>query len=172
MKDFFELGRVLKPQGVKGEIKAELYTDNLDRVYDLPYVLTGTAPDFTKHEVASARTDGRFAYLALKDIQSRDEAEALRGNVLFIDRANAAQLPEGAFYIDDLLGLEVMTDAGRTLGKLRDIMQTGAADIYVVSREDGSELLFPAAEGVFVERNPKDGRIVLDAARLSEVAEV
>lgn len=172
MNDFFELGRVLKPQGIRGELKTELYTDDLERVDALPYVFTGDSAPLQKIGVRSARTDGRFAYLVLDGISDRNAAEKMRGAALYIDRANAAPIPEGAFYISDLVGLPVSTDEGVPLGVLKDILQTGAADVYVVERTDDDDLLFPAADGVFVERSPEAGRIIVSAARLSEVAEL
>lgn len=172
MKDFFELGRILKPQGVRGELKTELYTDDMERVHDLECVFMGDPAAPLKVPVRSARTDGRFAYLSLEGTDDRDAAEKLRGEVLYIDRAHAAPIPDGSFYISDLIGLRVTTDEGLELGILRDILQTGAADVYVVERKDQGDLLFPAADGVFVERNPDAGQIVVRAARLAEVAEL
>lgn len=172
MKDYFELGQILKPQGIRGELKAELYTDNPDRVRDLAQVLLGDPPALQPVSVAGARTDGRFAYLKLNGVCDRDAAEKLRGKTLYIRREDAAPIPAGSFYISDLIGLVVETDTGEQIGMLKDVLQTGAADVYVVSRTGREDLLFPAADGVFVERNPQAGRIVLSASRLSEVAEV
>lgn len=170
MTEYFELGRVLKPQGVRGEVKAALYTDDPDRVYDLPHVYVESESGYRELIVKSARTDGRFGYLMLDGITDRSEAEALRDAVLYIDRANAAPLPEGAFYIQDLLGVGVYDQEGRLLGKLTDILQTGAKDIYVVQRSGGGTMMFPAVEDVFRERNPERG-IILDGKRLAEVAD-
>lgn len=172
MKQLFELGRVLKPQGIRGEIKAELYTDDIGRVYSLPYVLTGSEKAPARRNVISARTDGRYAYLMLEGIADRDAAEKLRGITLLIDRENAAPIPDGSFYISDLIGLEVRTDEGERIGTLKDIMQTGAKDVYCVERDNGSELLFPAADGVFIERSPENGYIIVSSHRLREVSEL
>lgn len=172
MKDYFELGRVIRAHGTRGEIKTLLYTDNLDRIRDLDHVLVGEPPELKEYKVIRTRTDGKFAFLELEGITDRTEAETLREETLYIDRASAAKLPEGAYYISDLLELPVSTDEGTALGTLKDILQHGAADVYVVDRGDGRELMFPAADGVFVERNPEEGRIVLNSKRLAEVAEL
>lgn len=172
MKDTFELGRILKPQGVRGELKAELYTDDLQRVYELPHVLLGDEAEPVKYKVIGARTDGKFAYLMLDGVSDRDTAERFRNAPLYIDRRHAAPIPEGAFYICDLIGLRVQSDDGHVLGTLSDILQNGARDVYVVDRDDGSQLMFPAADGVFIDRNPDAGVITVSAKRLTEVAEL
>lgn len=167
MKDYFELGRILKPQGVHGEAKAELYTDDPERVRELEYVFFKDSGTYRKQAVVSARTDGRFGYLRFAGIEDRDEAETLRGSIFYIDRAHAVPLPEGAFYVDDLIGLPVFAESGRKLGTLKDILSTGAKDVYVVSLEDGGSLMFPSLGDVFRERSLD--KIVLDDQRLHEV---
>ena len=96
-------------------------------------------------------------------------AEQLRGQYLYIDRAHAAELPEGANYIADLLGLTVQDDTGRVLGILEDVIQTGGVEVYQVAAGE-KKLLFPLAPGVELERNLEAGIILVSAARLSEVA--
>lgn len=171
MTQMFELGRILKPQGIKGEVKAEFYTDDISRVHDLDHVYFGAGKNARRVRVAGARTSGAHAFLTLEGIADRDAAETLRGQLLYIDRESAAPLPEGAFYIQDLLGLEVRDDKNHQLGTLTDILQTGARDIYVVTASDGAQLLFPAVDDVFISKNPADGRITVRAERLAEIAE-
>lgn len=168
MTGFFELGRVLKPQGIRGEMKAELYSDDPARVLDLQQIYFRRGGKYVAEPVAAARTDGRFAYLRLAGVADRDAAEKLRDQIFYIDRAHAAPLAEGAFYISDLVGLPVFLD-GRQIGVLKDIMQTGSADIYVTTLADGRQLLFPAVPDVFRVRDVEAGRIELEPGRLQEV---
>lgn len=118
--------------------------------------------------VEGARSDGRFGYLRLEDVKDRDEAEQYRDKIFYIDREHALPLPEGSFYISDLLGLPVWNGEEK-LGILKDIMQNGASDVYVVELDGGGSLMFPSVEGVFRERDPENGRIVLNPERLDEV---
>lgn len=169
MTDYFELGRVLKPQGIRGEIKIEAYTDDMNRFADLPHVYLEAGGQYAKTFVEKARTDYKAAYLKLEGIDDRDAAEALRGRYLYIDRENAAPLPEGAYYIKDLIGLDVIA-GGEKLGILKDILQPGAADVYVVTLNGGGTCMFPSVPGVFVEKDVAGGRLVVDENRLKEVA--
>ena len=168
MTEYFELGRILKPQGVKGEVKLDAFTDDLSRFLELGFAYFKDA-EYKRVEIESARIDARYAYLKLKGINTRDDAEKLRGVFLYIDRAHAARLPEGSYYIQDLIGSTVKDDMGKTLGLLQDILQNGAADVYVVKLETGT-CMFPAVKHVLINRDVESGIITVDAQKLSEVA--
>ena len=167
MKEFLKIGQILKPQGIKGEVKLKPFVDELDRFHDLETVYLKKRGSYEELQVESARTYKQFAYLKLKGIEDRNTSETLRNLSVYVDRDHAAPLPEGAFYIADLIGLDVYDDQGDCLGTLAEIMQTGGVDIYAVEGE--KPFLFPAAPGVILERNLEAGRIVLDSSRLQEV---
>jgi 16S rRNA processing protein RimM len=157
MTEYFELGRILKPQGIKGEVKLDAFTDGLSRFLDLEFVYFKKT-EYERVDIENARIDARYAYLKLRGIDTRDDAEKLRGTLLYIDRAHAAKLPEGAFYIQDLIGCTVKDDTGN-----------GAADVYVVKLEKGT-CMFPAVGHIVLVRDIENGVITVDAQRLTEVA--
>ena len=167
--DYFAIANVLKPQGIRGEVKLETYVEDINRFYSFPHIYTQEKGGYVKHMVESGRVYNGFAYLKLADYKDRDAAELLRGQYLYIDRAHAAELPEDANYIADLLGLTVQDDTGRVLGILEDVIQTGGVEVYQVAAGK-KKLLFPLAPGVELERNLEQGIILVSAARLSEVA--
>lgn len=167
MKEFLKIGQILKPQGIKGEVKLKPFVDDLDRFYDLETVYLKKKNSYEERKVESARTYKQFAYLKLEGIDDRNTSETLRNLGVYVDREHGAVLPEGAFYIVDLIGLDVYDDQGQRLGELKNIMQTGSADIYEV--EGDKPFLFAAAPGVILERNLETGKIVVSKERLSEV---
>lgn len=167
--EYFAIAKVLKPQGIRGEVKLETYVEDINRFYHLPHIYTQQGKDYVKHAVQSGRVYNGFAYLQLVDCTDRNQAELLRGQYLYIDRAHAAQLPEDANYIADLLGLTVQDDAGNVLGVLDDVIQTGGVEVYQVVSEERT-LLFPLAPGVELERDLERGVILVSAERLKEVA--
>jgi len=170
MTEYFELGRILKPQGVKGEVKLDAFTDDLSRFLDLDFVYFKNAEaGYRRVNVEKTRIDARYAYLKLQGIESRDDAETLRGVFLYIDRAHAAKLPEGSYYIQDLIGCRVTDQTGKSLGVLQDILQNGAADVYVIKMEKGT-CLFPSVKHVVLNRDIESGIITVDAQKLAEVA--
>ncbi len=167
MTDYFELGRILKPQGVKGEVKMEAYTDDLSRFQTLEFAYF-KEEDYRRVEIEQTRVDARYAYLKLKGCDDRDAAEKLRAKTLYIDRAHAAKLPEGAYYILDLIGCTVADAAGKEIGILSEILQNGAADVYVVKGAEGT-CMFPAVPYVVLQRDVQEKKITVDAERLEEV---
>ena len=165
--DHFKLAQVLKPQGIKGELKLKPFTDDLTRFSKLVHVFIKKNGEFIEYPVESARTYKQFAYVKLEGIDSIEQAETLRNHFLYIDRENAAPLPEGSDYIADIIGCEVVS-SGEILGKVADIFNTGAADIYVV--KGVRSFMFPAAPGVITSRDVAEKRMTVDPDRLKEVA--
>ena len=162
------MGKVLKPQGIHGEVKVNAYTDDLERFAYLDHVYIQKGEEMRSVPILSKRTDNDFAYLKLEGTEDRNAAETLRGTVLYIDRKNAAKLPEGRHYIQDMIGLAVVDTKGCGLGRLSEIIKTGAADVFRVNG-DGCVLLFPSVPHVVLEINIEAGRILVDADRLKEV---
>ena len=99
--------------------------------------------------------------LKFKDCNSIEEAENLRNMYVLVRRTDLEDLPEGVYYIADLIGLEVYTDEGELLGKVDDIYSTGANDIYVVKDEMGKTKLLPGIDEVIKETNLEEGKILV-----------
>lgn len=99
--------------------------------------------------------------LRLQDVESREDAQALRGVELWVPRAEATPLPPGQFYHDDIIGLQVQTADGALLGVVSDILVTGANDVYVVDGDEG-EILIPAIADVVVGIEVDQGRIIVN----------
>ncbi len=166
MKQYFELGKILKPQGIKGEIKLKPYSDDLSKFSDLERVYFKNGDVYESVVVIKARTYKHFAYLALHGCEDRNAAELLRNKTLYIKREQAAKPEEGQHFLVDLEGLELSDENGIILGIVDNIMNTGAADIYNISGENN--FMFAAAPGVILEVTKE--KIVVDSKRLDEVA--
>ena len=158
------VGEVLKPQGIRGEIKVKPYTDSAEDFTCFKRVFL----DGEEYKVLSVRCALGLAYLNLRGVPDRNAAELLRGKKITIPRAEAPALPEGRYYIADLLGLNIVTEKGEKLGVLSDIRQA-ATDIYTLSSE-GKDILFPAAEGVVLEVDLEGNKLVVSKQRFKEVA--
>lgn len=147
------IGRVIKPQGRKGEVLTESLSDRPDRFPSLRRAFV-PGPAGTAREVAVTSCwphKGRFV-LKLEGVDSIDAAEGYRGLELRIPEAELAPLPAGSYYHHQLRGLSVLDARGRSLGMVRDLMETGAgAPVVVVRGALGEELLIPLAES-FVKR--------------------
>lgn len=165
--DYFKIAQVLKPQGIKGEIKLKPFTDDIARFSNLAHIFINKKGQYIKYNVESGRTYKQFAYLKLKEINSIEEAETIRNAFIYIDRENAAKLPEGYDYIEDIIGCVVYDDETE-LGVVKEIFNTGAADIYVV--KGAKSFMFPAAPGVILNRDVTSKKMMVDKKRLKEVA--
>lgn len=158
------IGEVLKPQGIRGEIKIKTFTDENVTVKSFKRVFIGGE----EYKVLSFRCgeDG-FAYLGLRGIPDRNAAETLRGKSVEGEREDAPPLAEGTYYIVDLLGCAVEDENGVLLGTLVDVASL-SSDIYTV-RNGEKEMRFPAVRGVIESVDVAAKKIVVNSAILAEI---
>ncbi len=166
MKEYFELGKILKPQGIKGEIKLKPYSEDLSKFSTLERVYFKKGDVYDEVAVNSARTYKHFAYLGIEGYTDRNAAETLRNKTLYIKREQVAAPEEGEYFLVDLEGLTLTDEKGKVLGKVDNIMNTGAADIYYIVGEN--TFMFAAAPGVILQVS--EDSITVDSKRLQEVA--
>ncbi|HUY99277.1 MAG TPA: ribosome maturation factor RimM [Thermomicrobiaceae bacterium] len=153
------IGVIVAPQGVDGAVRMNVWTQFPDRIPKLAQVYLGEDPQ--PRRLRSARLQRGLAILSLDGVDTRDAAEGLRGTVVRIDTEQAAPLAEDEYYHFQLIGLDVVDEAGNRLGTLAEIVETGANDVYVVRAEDGTESLFPALKEVVRSVDLAAGRMVV-----------
>lgn len=158
------IGKIVKPQGIRGEVKVLPYTDSAETFTQLNRVFIDGAP----YQILYTRFGDGMAYLALRGVPDRNAAELLRDKELTIPREEAPEPEEGSYYIADLLGSEIVTDTGKVLGTLKDVRQA-ATDIYTLQTETG-EVLFPTAKGVVLNVDVENKKITVSEKRFKEVA--
>ena len=161
MQDKIVIGEVLKPQGIRGEVKVKPLVDDVSDLKTVKRVFIGDA----EYKVLSARADAQAAYLALSGVADRNAAELLRGKEVLADRADLPE--EGRYYIVDILGCAVVTENGTRLGEIADILPAHT-DIYVL-KEGGKEFMFPAAEGVILSVDTEKKTVTVSEKRIGEV---
>lgn len=149
------VGRILAPHGIRGELKVQPLTDFPERFE------TGSRLWLNGQQwvVQRGRWAGRSVILKLRGLETRDEAEALRGAELTVPEVTELE-DEGVYYLHDIVGLSVFDADGQQIGRLDDVFSTGSTDVYVV-RGDRGELLLPALDDVVTEVDVADGRIVV-----------
>ena len=159
MQEQIVIGEVLKPQGIRGEVKVKPLVDDPADLKKVRKVFIGGA----EYKVLSARTDAQAAYFALSGVADRNAAELLRGRQVLADRADLPALDEGRYYI-----VAAVTENGERLGEIADILPAHT-DVYVL-RDGARETMFPAAEGVILDVDIENKTIVLCARRFAQVA--
>ena len=164
-KDVLFVGEVVKPQGIKGEVKVMPLTDDPHQLARMERIIIGDQD----MEVLGSRVEKNMVVMQLSGIADRNAAESLRGKKLAITRDMADELPEGQYYIVDLIGCQVVTDEGEALGTLKDILQNGPKDVYIVKGQRGS-ILFPALKELLLDVDIEAKAIKVNHERLQEVA--
>ena len=161
MLERLQIGAVIKPHGLKGEVVVYPMTDELRRYSVLREVLTADADDAPRLEPESVKYFKGRPIIKFKGIDRMEDAERLRGVGLYVRREDALPLAEGEYFIGDLIGCNVYQEDGSLLGELKDVLQTGANDVYVIRSAEGRELLIPSVEEFVLEKDPPNQRIVV-----------
>lgn len=139
------VGVIIKPHGIKGEVKVYPTTDSPLRFNEITHVrLVQQGRDLGDHKIEQVKYFKDTVILRFAKYSDINEVESLKGAELYIPRSEGAELNEGEYYIADIIGMEVVTDDGMRLGRIKDVMETGANDVYVVERDGGRDLLIPA----------------------------
>ncbi len=160
MQERLEIGQIVNTFGIKGEVKVNPFTDDINRFDELKQVYIKTKNHSKLYEVEQVRYHKNMVLIKFKGIDNPEDANMLRNAFLEIDRKDAIPLEEGTYFIVDLIGLDVYTDNGELLGKVDDIYNAGANDIYVVKNELGKQILLPGIEEVIKEVKLDDRIIV------------
>jgi 16S rRNA processing protein RimM len=156
----YVIGTVLRPQGVKGELKVESVSPRLERFKDLKEIYL-KKDIMQTYSVETVRLADRFVYLKLKEVNTRTEAELLRGAEILVGKEDLIQLAADEYFIHDLIGCQVYTEQGETIGEITDVMQLSSNDVYVIKTASGREVLIPAIKDVVKKVMPEARRIVV-----------
>ncbi len=145
-----QIGRILGPHGIRGELRVYPLTDDPTRFERLKACLLEGAPGSPPSSVRclGVRHQQGIVLLRLAGVDDRDAAEKLKGRHLLVDRKDAVKLPQDAYFICDLVGCRVVTLDGEDLGTLEEVLPTGSNDVYLVKRPDTKDLLVPALKTV------------------------
>jgi 16S rRNA processing protein RimM len=165
--DAVTVGRVVGAHGLDGRLRVRLLGGDPGNLRHVPRLWLGQQEGDTgavEYEVAGVGP-GRpgEVRLALVGIDDRDTAEAQRGRSVLVSPGDLPGLPEGEYYVYELVGCRVEDAAGREIGTVRGIWETGAPDVLVVEDTDGAEHLIPAAEALLLEVDVEGRRVVVDA---------
>jgi len=151
-----KLGQIVTAVGIKGEVKVYPYTDIPERFEEIDSLMI----ESKTAKINGVRYMKNMVILRLEGVDDRNAAEALRGKNLYIDRKDMWEMPEDTYLVKDLLGMTVMDPEGNRIGKLVDVIQNSAQDLYEIEREDGKKFLLPAV-GEFVQTVNLNKRIMI-----------
>ena len=144
MEDLLKVGVITTTHGVHGEVKVFPTTDNAERFLELEYVLLDTGRELRRLDIKNVRFFKNLVILKFDGIDNINDIEKYKGKDLWIPREEAQELGEDEYYIADLQGLNVVLEDGTGFGTLRDVMETGANDVYIIDSNEHGEVLLPA----------------------------
>lgn len=147
--EYLVVGFLRRPHGVKGEILMSVHTDFPERLKTGKTVFVGDS--YQPMVMASLRPHASGMLVRFRGMKTPEDASQYRNTWVFVPTADRPALPEGEYYHHQLIGLNVVTDEGRELGVLADVLETGANDVYVVRNAEGTETLIPAIPSVVLE---------------------
>ena len=144
MEDLLKVGVITTTHGVRGEVKVYPTTDEPERFLELDYVLLDTGRELRKLEIKNVKFFKNLVILKFKGVDNINDIEKYKGRDLWIPRKEGQELEEDEYYIADLLGMSVVLEDGQELGTLKDVMETGANDVYIIDSAEHGEVLLPA----------------------------
>jgi len=163
MTDRFQVGVITSTHGLQGEVNVFPTTEDPSRFKKLKQVILHTQRgEELLLDVVSARFFKKFVIVKFKQFNDINEVEKFRGCELTIDRKDAIKLQPGEYYCADLIGLTIVDEDGNELGTLTEILQTGANDVYeMTKKDDGEKVYIPAIKDCVKEIDPEGGKIVI-----------
>ena len=158
--DIFIIGKIVGVHGVRGEIKVQPLTDDPNRFSALDHALLLSPSEKMIRDISISRirlTDS-LLILSINSLTDRDEAKKLINHYIAVERSNAVKLPEGRYFIKDLIGIQVIDDERGILGRISDIISNGVgADIIVITRSGNKYILVPYLKSVVYDVDIPDG---------------
>lgn len=161
MVEYLEIGQIVNTFGIKGQVKVMPFTDDIKRFDELKNVYIDNKGKLELLKIEQVGYNKNMVIIKFNTINTIEEAEKYKGLYLKINRKDARKLPEGTYYIADLLGLDVYSDEGKLLGKVDDIYNSGSSDIYVVKNELGKQILLPAIPDVLKDIDLDNGKVIV-----------
>ena len=159
METKLQVGVISSTHGVRGEVKVFPTTDDVKRFKRLKEVVLDTGREELTLEIEGVKFFKQFVILKFKGYDNINDIEKYKGKSLLVTRANAVRLRKDEYFIADLQGLTVVDEEDKEIGVLRDVMETGANDVYIIDMTDGREVLVPAIKECILQVDVEAGKM-------------
>jgi len=156
---FVIIGKFRRPHGIRGEIVMTVLTDFPELVKPGQRIFAGE--QHQPYVINSTRWHGDDMLVSLVELPDRTAVEIFRNIMVYMKGDNVPELPKGDFYTHQLVGMEVITDQGLVLGRLKEIIITGANDVYLIEPAEGKDILIPAIDQVVLDINQEERKILV-----------
>lgn len=161
MEDLLQVGVITTTHGIRGEVKVYPTTDDAHRFDYLESVLLDTGKELCELEIQRVKYFKQFVILKFRDVDNINDIEPYKGKSLYVTRDFAVPLEENEYYIADLIDMDVFLEDGSLFGTLKDVMETGANDVYVIHTTDKKEVLVPAIKDCVKEVDLEQNKMII-----------
>lgn len=153
-----KIGEVVNAVGLRGELKIYPYTENKERFETIKAVYFNEK----QVQIEQVRYKDNLVILKIQGVDSRTEAEACKGIEVFMREEDLEELPEGTYYVKDILGFQVEDQKRGMIGILKDVRDSGAQSLFIIEKNGGGEILVPAVEEFFTAVDMERNVILVD----------
>lgn len=157
MEQIFQVGVISSTHGVRGEVKVFPTTDDIKRFKKLKEVILDTGREKKTLEIESVKFFKQLVILKFRGIDNINDIEKYKGKSLFVDREHAVRLRKDEYFIADMIGMRVTTDKGEDFGTLKEVIETGANDVYIIDTKEHGEVLVPAIKQCILDVDIEQG---------------
>ncbi len=161
MEQLLQVGVISSTHGVRGEVKVFPTTDDVKRFKKLKQVILDTGREHLTLEIEGVKFFKQFVILKFKGIDNINDIEKYKGKSLLVDRANAVKLHKNEYFVADMIGLQVFTEDGEEFGVMKDVMETGANDVYIIDSPKHGEVLIPAIKQCILDVDIEARKMVI-----------
>ena len=160
-QEYFEIGQIVNTFGIKGFVKINPFTDDLERFEELKSVFVVKNKELIEIQIEEVKYHKHLVLVKFKGIEDINMAEKYKGCYIKIKRENARKLPEDTYFIADLIGIKVYDENGNLLGKVDDIYNNKSTDIYVIKDDLGKQILLPSTKEVIKQIDVDEEKMVV-----------
>ena len=161
MEQLLQVGVISSTHGVRGEVKVFPTTDDVKRFKKLKEVILDTGREERTLEIEGVKFFKNMVILKFKGIDNIYDIEKYKGRSLYVDRKNAIKLRKDEYFVADMIGLQVFTEDGALFGILKDVLETGANDVYIIDTEKHGEVLIPAIKQCILDVDVENQKMVI-----------
>lgn len=161
MIEELQVGVITQTHGIRGEVKVFPTTDDANRFQKLKEVILETGKERLTLTVAGVKFFKQYVILKFREYDSINDVEKYKGARLLVPREKAVKLQKDEYFVADLIGMQVVTEDGEPFGRLKNVLETGANDVYVVETTEGKEVLLPAIRECVLQVDMEKGVITV-----------
>lgn len=158
--DLLEAGKIVNTHGLRGEVKVVPWTDYPEVFEDIAFVYVKKKSGYERLDIEGIKYQKNNLIIRFSQLGSIDDAQAYKNYILYVEREMLGELPEGVYYIADIIGCDAVKEDGELVGTVTDVFNSGSSDIYEVKRDGKKNLLLPVIDDVVLN-------VDIDAKRIT-----